>query len=418
MRRPLVVSLVLLALLSATPPAEAADERVAALDSYVARGVDEWEVPGLAIAVVKDGELVFAKGYGVRELGVDGAVDEHTLFAIGSTTKAMTAASVALMVDEGKVAWDDPVTKHLPGFQLSDPYVTREVTVRDLLTHRAGLGNADLLWYGRDRGREEILARVPLIEAAYSLRGGFVYQNIMYLVAGRLAGVVAGSTWEELVAGRLFGPLGMNRTVPNIADTETMDNVARPHDRIEDVVTVIENETADALGPAGTVWSSVSDMSRWLRLLLAEGAWGEQQILSEEAVGELLAPQTLLDLSAFYPAREKERDEKRVPGTKPAAPLESYAGAYSHPLFGRVEVTHADGALRLAAGPRLTSELEHWHYETFLARADRRWQGESLVVFSLDAEGRPARLELLGSVYERVPDETPDGQAAPTGAGH
>lgn len=500
MRHYLVAALFLLSALLSIAPVGAGEGLTEALDTYVAQGVEDWEVPGLAMAVVKDGDLVFAKGYGVRELGAEGAVDEHTLFAIGSTTKAITAASVALSVDEGKVGWDDPVTQHLPGFRLSDPYVTREVTVRDLLTHRAGLGNADQLWYGKDRDRDAILAKVPLIESAYSLRDGFIYQNIMYLVAGRLAGAVAGSTWEELVTARIFAPLGMNRTVPNIADAAAMENVARPHDRIDDVVTVIDNETADSVGPAGTVWSSVADMSRWLRMLLAEGAWGEKRILSEEAVGELLEPQTLLDLSAFYPAvelidphwttyglgwfqldyqgravsfhtgsidgmaaivglvpdedlgivvlenldhaelrhallwkaidlwggrsdgrdwsaeleriyadraaegaaREKERDEARATGTRPAAPLERYAGSYVHPIYDGVEVTHADGRLRLEAGPRLGGELEHWHYETFVVRFDRRWQGQAPINFSFDLSGRPSQLELMGNTYERA----------------
>lgn len=498
MRRGLVVSLLVVLVVPAS--AQTDGGLTAALDAYVAAGVRDWEVPGLAIAVVKDGDLVFARGYGARELGAEGAVDEHTLFAIGSTTKAMTAATLAMLVDEEKVGWDDPVTQHLPSFQLSDPYVTREVKVRDLLIHRAGLGNADLLWYGTDLGREEILAKVPSIESAYSLRADFLYQNIMYLVAGRLAATVAGTSWEELVASRLFQPLGMDRTVPNLADTETMDNVARPHDRVDDEIVAIENEPVDSVAPAGSVWSSVSDMSRWLRLMLAEGAWGQNRLLSEAAVGELLSPQELLDLTAFYPAvtliephwttyglgwfqldyegravsfhtgsidgmaaivglvpdedlgvvvlenldhaelrhallwkvidlwggqpdgrdwsaeleklyaeqsaeaeaREQEVEQKRAADTRPSLPLESYAGAYSHPLYDRLEVTFEDGQLRYHAGPRRSGQLEHWHYDTFRARSDRRWQGSSLVTFSLDAAGQPSRFEMFGITYERV----------------
>lgn len=507
MRRRLVVTLLavlsVFAVTRVPALAQSSDRLAAALDAYVSLGAGEWEVPGLAIAVVKDGEVVFAKGYGVRRLGHEERVDEDTLFAIGSTTKAMTAASVALLVDQEKVSWDDPVTRHLPGFRLSDPYVTREVTVRDLLTHRAGLGNADLIWYGQDRSREEILAKVPSIEPGYSLRGDFVYQNIMYLVAGEVAATAAGTTWEELVSTRLFRPLGMDRTVPNISDTAAMENVARPHARLDDEIVSIENESVDSVAPAGSVWSSVSDMSRWLRLMLAEGAWGEARILSEAAIGELLSPQTLLDLSVFYPAvkliephwttyglgwfqldyqgravsfhtgsidgmaaivglvpdeelgvvvlqnldhaelrhallwkaidlwggqengrdwsaelkkiydqraaeakaRETEQDEKRVADTQPAAPLESYVGTYSHPLYDHFEVTQGEGKLRWHAGPRLSGELGHWHYETFQARAEHRFKGDTLVTFSLDAEGRPARLEFLGNSYERVEDD-------------
>jgi len=287
--------------LPTTLPATAAD-LTAELDAYVTQVVLDWDVPGLAIAVVKDGELVFAKGYGVREQGVEGAVDEHTLFAIGSTTKAMTVATVGLLVDEGKIGWDDPVSKHLPGFALKDPYVSREVTVRDLLTHRAGLGNADLLWYGSNRSRESIIEKLALVEPAYSMRDGFIYQNIMYIAAGEMAAKVAGTSWESWLDERIFTPLEMERTVANLSETAGRENVAAPHYRIDGKIEVIENASVDAAAPAGAVWSSVSEMSNWLRMVLDEGKWGEEQVLSEAVVTEMLKPQTLLDLTAFYPA--------------------------------------------------------------------------------------------------------------------
>jgi len=273
----------------------------AELDAYVARAVEEWEVPGLAIAVVKDGVVVFARGYGGRELGRAGAVDEHTLFAIGSTTKAMTAATVALQVDAGRLGWDDRVEERLPWFRLADPWTSRELTVRDLLTHRAGLGNADFLWYGSDRSRREILEKVALLEPAYSLRDGFVYQNILYVAAGEVAATAAGATWEELLVGGILEPLGMERTVVSVADTTSRANVASPHDRVDGTLRVIENPVFDSVAPAGTVWSSVHDMGLWLRMLLAEGEAGEGRILATESVAELLRPQTLLDLSQLYP---------------------------------------------------------------------------------------------------------------------
>ncbi len=298
MRRRLLLTL---SLILVTAPAIPAD-LPAELDAYVEQVVLDWSVPGLAIAVVKDGELVFAKGYGVREQGLEGAVDEHTLFAIGSTTKAMTVATIGLLVDEGKVDWDDPVSKHLPGFTLKDPWVSRQVTVRDLLTHRAGLGNADLLWYGSGRSRESIVDKLALVEPAYSMRDGFIYQNIMYIAAGELAASVAGTSWESWLDERIFAPLEMERTVATLTETAGRDNVAAPHYRIDGEVEVIENASVDSAAPAGAVWSSVSEMSNWLRMVLDEGKWGDQQILSEAVVAEMLEPQTLLDLTAFYPA--------------------------------------------------------------------------------------------------------------------
>src|SRR6187401_55863 len=156
----------------------------AAFDAYTAQAFKDWGAVGLAVAVVKDGKVVFAKGYGVQELGKPAAVDTNTRFSIGSTTKAMTTAALGMLVDEGKVRWDDPVTKYLPTFQLYDPYVTRELTVRDLLTHRAGLGNADMLWYQSDNSPEDVLRLIRYARPAYSFRSGWIYQNIMYATAG------------------------------------------------------------------------------------------------------------------------------------------------------------------------------------------------------------------------------------------
>jgi CubicO group peptidase (beta-lactamase class C family) len=169
MLRQIQITAVTLAIVLLTMPGALAQQTaLAGFDENVARAVEDWRVPGLAVAVVKDGEVVFSKGYGVRELDKPAAVDAHTLFAVGSTTKAMTAALIGMLVDERKLWWDDPVVKHLPWFQLSDPYLTREITVRDLLTHRAGLGNADYLWYGQATEPREILRRVRLLPPARS----------------------------------------------------------------------------------------------------------------------------------------------------------------------------------------------------------------------------------------------------------
>ena len=166
-------------------------------DDYVNKAMKEWEVPGLAVAIIKGDQIVLAKGYGVRKIGDPAAVDEHTLFAIGSSSKAFTAAAVAMLVDEGKVKWDDRVTKHLPGFEMYDPYVTRELTVRDLLTHRSGLQRGDFLWYGTELDREEILKRTRLLKPSWSLRSTFGYQNLMYLAAGQLIARVSGKSWGQ-----------------------------------------------------------------------------------------------------------------------------------------------------------------------------------------------------------------------------
>jgi CubicO group peptidase (beta-lactamase class C family) len=242
---------------------------VATLDAFTAKAVRDWQVPGLAVSVVKDGRVVFAKGYGVRELGRAGAVDGHTLFAIGSTTKAMTAAALAMLVDDGKVRWDDPVTRYLPAFQTGDPYVTREMTVRDLLTHRGGLANADYLWYESAIPAAEVRRRVRFLRPAYSLRSSFVYQNVMYAIAGDIVAAESGVTWEEFVRRRIFEPLAMSRTVPTLREALSRENVAAPHDRIDGVVRPIQNATVDPVAPAGSIWCA--GPPRWRR-------WGRPAI--------------------------------------------------------------------------------------------------------------------------------------------
>jgi CubicO group peptidase (beta-lactamase class C family) len=271
------------------------------LDSYVARAVADWKVPGLAIAVVKDGQIVFAKGYGVREVGKPAPVDTQTLFAIGSTTKAMTAAALGMLVDEKKVRWDDPVTTHLPGFQLADPYVTREVTIRDLLTHRAGLGNADLLWYRHDLSADEVLRRARFITPAYSLRSGFIYQNVMYAVAGQVVAAASGMPWERFVRTRIFSPLGMTNAVPLLDSAKARANVAAPHYRLNDTIRVVTNASVDAVAPAGAVWASVGDMAKWMRFVLDSGRVNGRRLLEPATYSEWLKPQTMVGPSEFYP---------------------------------------------------------------------------------------------------------------------
>ena len=282
----------------ATRPA-AAVAPLDGFDAYVAKAVADWKVPGFAIAVVKDGKVVLSKGYGVREAGKPEAVDEHTLFAIGSTTKAMTAALIGMLVDERKLAWDDPVVKHLPWFQLKDPAVTRELTIRDLLTHRGGLGNADFLWYGRDTTPQQILERVRLLEPAYSLRSGFVYHNVMYAAAGRVIEAASARTWTDMIRTRIFEPLGMRDSAATLALVPKGANVASPHYTLRERVVVVENMPVDSVAAAGSVWSSVDDMSKWLQFLLDGGVADGKRLLSERTVAELFRPQTIAPMTQY-----------------------------------------------------------------------------------------------------------------------
>jgi len=285
----------------------AASPSLEALDAYVARAVREWGVPGLSIAVVKDDRVAFLKGYGVRSVETRDAVGPATLFAIGSTTKAMTAASVGMLVDAGRLAWDDPVVNHLPALRLSDPYVTRELTVRDLLTHRAGLPNTDYLWYRSGLGSQEILARLAHAPRESSLRSRFRYQNVMYQAAGELIGAVSGKPWADFVRERLLEPLGMTRTAPTFAEAAARADVAVPHFEVRGELRTIRNAPVDAIPAAGAAWSSAEDMARWLRFLLGDGTVGERRLLSEASLGELFTPQVTIRPDAFYPSARLTR---------------------------------------------------------------------------------------------------------------
>ena len=260
----LAFTLTAAALTATTQPAPIAD-----LHEFVTTSLKTWRAPGFAVAVVKDGQVVFAEGFGVREMGRPDAVDTRTLFAIGSTTKAMTAALIGMLVDEKKLDWDEPVIKHLPWFQLKDVAVTRELTVRDLLTHRGGLGNADFLWYGQNNSAEEILRRVRLLDPAYPVRSRFVYQNVMYAAAGAVIEAVSGKSWAQMMQSRIFEPLGMRDTLPTAESLAKHQNVAVPHYLIEGQVRRIENASVDPVAPAGSHWSTIGDMKKWTMLLIA-----------------------------------------------------------------------------------------------------------------------------------------------------
>jgi CubicO group peptidase (beta-lactamase class C family) len=299
-----------LALLSVFPSrhAWAQDPRVRDLEAYVARAVADWHAPGLAIAVVKDGEVLLAKGYGVREIGRPEAVDADTLFAIGSTTKAMTAAAIGMLVDEGKLAWDDPVAKHLPGFAVADAYVTRELRIRDLLTHRSGLAGTDDLWYGQERRPiDDVLRRLQLVAPSSSLRSHFAYQNVMYGAAGEVIARASGMPWAEFIRRRIFAPLGMTRSVPMLEDLAGRDNVAMPHFDVDGRTMRISNAAVDAIPAAGAVWSSAADMARWITCLLSAGDQAAgPKLLAAGTKEELFRPQFIVD-EGFYPTAQVTR---------------------------------------------------------------------------------------------------------------
>ncbi len=275
-------------------PARAQDGRLAGFDEYAAQALRDWEVPGAGIAVLKDGRIALSRGYGVRTLGQSAPVTDRTLFAIGSTSKAFTAAAVGMLVDEGKLSWDDPVTKHLPGFQMYDPYVTRELTVRDLLTHRSGLERGDLLWGAFGHDRDELVRRMRYFKPTWSLRSTFGYQNLMYLTAGQVAARIAGSSWDEIVRTRIFAPLGMKTSNTSVSRLADLSDVATPHTRADGKVESHPYRVIDNIGPAGSINSSAAELIEWVRLHLDGGKAGDRQLLSPAVMKEMHAPQTII----------------------------------------------------------------------------------------------------------------------------
>src|SRR5712664_4798697 len=245
------------------------------LDAYVARSVSDWRDPGLAIAIVKDDSVVFIKGYGVRELGKPDPVTVHTRFGNMSTTKAFTAMLVAMLADSGRVSFDDPVTKYEPGVQFADPYVTREITVRDLLTHRVGFADPDYLWGSSGLDFAAITHRLRFVPAQTSFRSRFQYNNVTYALAGDVAAHAAGTPWQSLLHSRILGPLGMTETLADASELRaaTLTDVTAPHGIVRDTVRVLPAalDGIDDIAPAGAAFSTATDMGKWLRFLLDSG---------------------------------------------------------------------------------------------------------------------------------------------------
>ncbi|MBY0504533.1 MAG: serine hydrolase [Bryobacteraceae bacterium] len=469
----------------------------AAVDRLVDNALKTWGSPGAAVAIVENGRIVHVKGYGVREMGKPAPVTADSLFEIASTTKAFTALTVALLADEGRLDWDDPVRQHYPTFRLLDPLANENVTVRDLLCHRTGLPRHDALWYRTNLSRAEVIARIGAAQPNKQFRQEYQYQNIMFLTAGELVGKVAGTTWDDFVQSRIFAPLGMSRTGTSYSAAVKHEDRAMPHRKNKDQVSTFDWLNFDNLGGAGAINSSARDLAQWLLLHTSGGEYGGRRIVSTKNLEETYAPQTviratavtramnpetaqntyamgwniahyrghrilghagvldgfrsrvtlipetqsgivvlanlgrtdlpesvtnsLVDLLLNLPAKdwdtylkgvvtkqeaeaEAKRQEKiaqRTKDTKPAKPLADYTGTYTEPAYGTVEIQEEQGQLRLKWA-NFTARLEHWHYETFRAKADNPLQNED-ALFTLDAAGQPTRLRFLEADFQRKP---------------
>ena len=463
------------------------------------------EVPGAAIAIVENGKVTLARGYGVRRLGSPEFVGADTLFQIGSTTKAVTATALALLVEEGKIRWDDRVIDHLPGFRMYDPWVTREITVRDLLVHRSGLGRGqgDLMFVpSTEISRADLVRRIRFLKPATSFRSGFAYDNVLYAVAGQLIEAVSGKSWEDFVEERIFQPVGMKSSVTNDVDRLSAPDRAFPHGRVGELRGIGPQQLFDEkkvalganVGPAGAIAAGANDLARWLAVQLASGQLpgSEQRLFSAESAQAMWQPVVPVPATPFPPALadavpqfrgyalgwmvqdyrghkviqhgggtlgfravvvlipekntgfaivNNSEDNELVPGlhyelldhylglpkhdwpkafkdffaernkagleaqkaaeaqrpqSSPSLPLASYAGSYSDPWYGPIAITETDGKLAIdfKQTPGMVGPLEHWAYDTFVARWPDPMIEPAFVTFALDAAGKPARITM------------------------
>lgn len=262
------------------------------LDTYFEQMVDDWQVPSMSVGIVNDGELVYAKGFGVKSYSTDMQPDKNTLYAIASNSKAFTATIMGMLVDDGLLSWDDPVQKYVPYFELSDPYLSHQVTIRDLLCHRVGLGtfSGDVVWYKSNLSSEDIIRRIKYIPLEYKFRAGYGYSNLMYITAGEVIRQVTGKTWAENVKEKILIPLGMDRTITNIDQLDELGNYASPHTLLEGNNVEIPWVDWSEIGAMGGLLSSVEDVCKWMQFNLQHGIWNGDTLLSAQSLNTLWTP--------------------------------------------------------------------------------------------------------------------------------
>lgn len=297
-------SILILAIFSITissVSAEKLSKKLKKLDAYYEQALKDWKVPGMAIAIVKDDSLVYARGFGVKNINTGEAVNANTLFAIASNTKAFTATALMMLQEEGKLDIDDKVTKYLPWFETYDPFVTSQMTIRDLLCHRSGLKTfaGDLIWYGTDYSAKEVVERSQYLKPSYGFREKYGYSNIMYIAAGLVIEEVSGMAWKDYIKENILLPLGMNRTVASVTDLESMGNYASCHNDVEDEVIAIPFINWDNAAAVGGLLTSVNDISKWLKVQLKHGIYNGDTLFSKRTQDVMWTAHTINTVSAY-----------------------------------------------------------------------------------------------------------------------
>ena len=273
-------------------------------DAYVRHAMKIWRVPGLAIAIVDNHHVIMEEGFGVRTVGSPEKVDVHTLFGIASDSKAFTTVALGILKDRGKLDWDDQVTQFLQGFQLYESYPTREVTIRDLLTHRTGDCGADFLWYGSTNTRAEIIRKLRLLRPRYGFRQRYCYSNVMVMAAGQIIPAITGVEWGSFVEQNIFKPLGMAESNTSITAFKPDGDIATPHADIDGKITPIKWANVDNIGPAASINSNAKDMAHWLEMLLNDGTYDGRRVVSAGVIHEMESPQVVIPSSVENGADE------------------------------------------------------------------------------------------------------------------
>jgi CubicO group peptidase (beta-lactamase class C family) len=252
--------------------------------------MQDWNVPGLALAIVKDDAVIYSQGFGKRNVARNLDVTSRTLFAIASCTKSFTATALGTLVDEGKLDWDTPIKHYIPWFKLYDAFATERITTRDLLTHRSGLPRHDLLWYNSSSSRRELVERLQFLEPNKDLRYEWQYSNLMYALAGYLCEVITGQRWEDFIQQRLLTPLGMTNSATSARDAQQCADFALPYEEVDGEIREGKFAELNATAPAGSIFSSGEEMTQWLLLQLNKGKHGTTQLISESQMAQLHRP--------------------------------------------------------------------------------------------------------------------------------
>jgi CubicO group peptidase (beta-lactamase class C family) len=268
------------------------------IDAFADQALKDWKCAGFALAVIQDGKVIYAKGYGLRDVAHSQPVTPKTLFAIGSSTKSFTVTSLGVLVDQGKLDWDKPLREYLPNFRLMDQFATERMTPRDLVTHRSGLPRHDMMWYNSSFSRKEVFERLRYLEPSKDFRTTFQYQNLMFMTAGYLAGQLADTSWEDHVRKVIFQPLGMSSSNFSVTDSQKTSDYSLPYTVIKEKITEMPFRNIDLIGPAGSINSSVEDMAKYVMMHMAHG----QGVLSARNANQMQAPQ----MSISGPGNDKE----------------------------------------------------------------------------------------------------------------